>query len=89
MSRYIDADAIEKEGWHMQRRKQEDYHTMVLETKKPSEFPTADVVEVVRCKDCFYRRIANDGMTHYYWCDTIQNSVNDDDYCSYGERKSE
>lgn len=36
--------------------------------------PTADVVEVVRCKDCVYRPCLI--MPHSY----------DFDYCSYGER---
>lgn len=42
----------------------------------------ADVVEVVRCKDCIY----NDSG----WCGSQEygtRHVEDNDYCSYGERK--
>ena len=44
-----------------------------------NEQPTADVVEVVRCKDCEY----------YPFCfRTIRTGGNrPDDYCSYGKRK--
>lgn len=44
--------------------------------------PSADVVEVVRCKDCIHYD------EHSRWqCDKFGQSVNTDDYCSYGERK--
>ena len=49
------------------------------------EMPTADVVEVVRCKDCkYYRKM-------YKLCscrsDKFNVYLNDNDFCSYGERK--
>lgn len=56
------------------------------------ELQTADVAEVVRCKDCaFYRGIIED-CCHVYtervYCPT--NFVQaDDDYCSWGVRKVE
>jgi len=46
--------------------------------------PSADVVEVVRCKDCIHYD------EHTRWqCDKFGQSVNADDYCSYGERKEQ
>ena len=51
------------------------------------ELPTADVVEVVRCKDCHMSFISKDGKLI---CDLLYPSlswVNKDDFCSYGERK--
>lgn len=42
-----------------------------------SEMDSADVVEVVRCKDCVYRP-----------CEMMPYSY-DFDFCSYGERKDE
>ena len=49
--------------------------------------PAADVVEVVRCKDCKYWQDNNDGYPHQEcrWgnCET----PDPDDYCSYGELK--
>lgn len=46
--------------------------------------PSADVVEVVRCKDCKY----NPKSLGWVTCPmTGANTRKDDDYCSYGERK--
>ena len=64
--------------------------------------PTVDAVEVVRCKDCIYyetKRLCMPGggldKTYecgycYYWkyeTGESPNSVEPDDFCSYGERK--
>lgn len=54
--------------------------------------PTADVVEVVRCKDCKHWCIqeGNDVNQSYFcsrdkmWCMPTRKA---DDFCSYGERK--
>lgn len=49
------------------------------------DVPTADVVEVVRCKDCKHfllHRMACINPFHNGWC-----TIND--YCSYGERRCE
>lgn len=45
--------------------------------------PPADVVEVVRCKDCKWRNKAGCAL------EIVDDSdkPSDDDYCSYGERK--
>lgn len=46
--------------------------------------PSADVVEVVRCKDC--RLSEHDiGITEY-WCCYWDNKTLENGYCSYGER---
>ena len=46
--------------------------------------PSADVVKVVRCKDCIHYD------EHNRWqCDRFGQSVNADDYCSYGEREDD
>ena len=49
--------------------------------------PTADVVEVVRCKDCRYWQDNNGGYPHpeCRWID--DETPNADDYCSFGERE--
>lgn len=52
------------------------------------ELPTADVVEVVRCKDCnkgFKRN--EESRLNIYYCDKWKNIMRDCDFCSYGERK--
>ena len=48
--------------------------------------PAADVVEVVRCKDCIKRKTPDCSM--YYEADGEQYSWEvDDDFCSQGERR--
>lgn len=46
MRKYIDADKLEKDGWSMQRIRQASPTEMVYETKKPTDFPAADVEKV-------------------------------------------
>lgn len=54
-----------------------------------NEQPAADVVEVVRCKDCMhFCEII--GVTSY--CSNrygLNGKIHCDDFCSYGERKNE
>ena len=60
--------------------------------------PSADVVEVVRCKNCKHyneydngEQIIGEEEVHDGWCmrwSGIEN-VNRHDYCSYGEREEE
>jgi hypothetical protein len=48
--------------------------------------PTADVVEVVRCKDCKLRD--TEGCPFMYWyCGILLGCTADNNYCNYGERK--
>ena len=50
--------------------------------------PTADVVEVVRCKDC--KRRYSDMCAMWIDCDCCgahADWCNDNDYCSWGERR--
>ena len=57
--------------------------------KMVTNAPTVDAIEVVRCKDCIH-----DNMTTCPLC-WIENHTmefinhNSDDFCSYGERRSE
>ena len=44
---------------------------------------SAPSIDIVRCKDCKYKdEIVN-------WCYKNDRSVNPDDYCSYGERRTD
>lgn len=63
------------------------YAQMITDIK---QFPTADVVEVVRCKDCAYYRdetscCLNPHCVVYYY----GHRVREDHYCSYGERRKD
>ena len=53
--------------------------------------PSADVEEVVHCKDCKHRKeIKNQVGSHYFECShCAMMGKHDDDYCSYGERKND
>lgn len=62
-----------------------------------SQRRAADVVEVVRCKDCEYCHISIDPKTNisvqvcgYVGYNPVQSSqVTDNDFCSHGERKEQ
>jgi hypothetical protein len=59
--------------------------TLVRFTEKQ---PTVDAVEVVRCKDCQFSKYFEESGTRK--CRTqggLFRTVQDDDFCSYGERR--
>lgn len=67
----------------------EDYeHATLVDIKEPLK------VLVVRCKDCLYKQLMDEGDTKYYYCALEDRpnrnwSVDDMDYCSWGERSEE
>ena len=74
---YIDADKYKKDLIHLG-------FLPALVTRVLDKQPTADVVEVVRCKDCKY--CLTDDYTMYCERATGLDQILPDDYCSYGER---
>lgn len=58
---------------------------MALEIDK---IPAADAVRVVRCKNCEYGKDAKVNKKGYRICPASHMEITDDDFCSYGERKS-
>lgn len=72
MKRYIDADKLQKEFKELHGGKR----SLLIDTEQ-----TADVVEVVRCKDCIYWRDTDHTCKHSFTSPRCAN-----DYCSYGER---
>ena len=90
MSRYIDADALIKKVFPYDVADPKCYSInakAVYEEIRRS--PTADVVEVVRCKDCRYSFIGRDNRLN---CDILYptlSGVYNEGYCSYGERRDE
>jgi hypothetical protein len=46
--------------------------------------PAADVVEIVRCKDCVHYQ---NGACNHFGYYIYAPDVDEDDFCSYGERK--
>ena len=86
MSRYIDADAL-KQKWLFRGKDGKPYRDEI------DAMPTADVREVVRCKDCKYMCHYTDGhlecrlLFELKPIPTTYCTMNADDFCSYGERR--
>ena len=78
--RMIDADALMDEA-------NSDGAYGYVDAKQISEAPTIDAVPVVRCRECKYR-FKNNGHGKS-GCPIIDANIwmDDDDFCSYGERK--
>lgn len=49
--------------------------------------PTADVVEIVRYKDCIHHK--NAPRTMYVWCENVDGLLPEDWFCADGERKED
>lgn len=75
---------LKKNGWNIHRIRRASATEMIYETKKPTDFPAADVVEVCRCEHCFKSIPHLNGR----WCKVYQTMMQNSDYCSYGERKT-
>lgn len=86
MKEYIEREAAiqalgdEPEMWYerdpveIQEQNDWNYYKHCIEA-----VPAADVVEVVRCKNCFYYKPFSE-------CNNTGSTVKPDDYCSYGAR---
>lgn len=108
MSRYIDADKLIEEikerikaaiEWgksaeteEIKIRAEQSIATFCEASLTAKKLSTADVVEVVRCKDCkHYKTNIPCVGGHYNGCIEWLNEgcaaeVNEDDFCSYGEK---
>ena len=51
--------------------------------------PTVDAVEVVRCKDCKFGVYEKGRGIYHTRCEILEFLFQDDDFCSYGERKED
>ena len=78
--RLIDADTLMDEA-------NSDRSYGYVDAKQISEAPTVDAVPVVRCRECKYR-FKNNGHDKS-GCPIIDANIwmDDDDFCSHGERK--
>lgn len=88
MERYIDADELIKKIFPYDVVDKKRYAINAEAVYKAIQIVTAaDVVKVVRCKDCKHRVSLSKMCAHpkaIGW-DAIE--PEDDDFCSYGERK--
>lgn len=81
MSRYIDAEVMEQ---RVREAMVNSPHMIPPLIKFIRSIPTADVMEVLRCKDCkFFCRESR------CYCGEFGGIVTEDDFCSRGERKDE
>lgn len=88
MPRYIDVNKIKFSGESFNDA-DGDVLVYLSDVRKAIEqTPTADVVEVVRCKDCKENPgyIRQKGMV---WCRKFKEDVPKNNFCSYGERKEQ
>lgn len=77
MSRYIERDKLISNLKDLPEQERIEYMGIYDYIRSQ---PTADVVEVVRCKDCTEWDKDEYECSHWY-------GFREDDYCSYGERK--
>ena len=92
MSRYIDADKLLEKvhALELPHPYGGEYHIDIIHAYDVRNAPTADVVEVVRCKDCKHWG----GTTYGFVCRKFSGidtkiCMGADHYCSYGEGREE
>lgn len=87
MARYIDSETMIKrlEKWNTSDDKDKALYNFAL--NRITEQQIADVVEVIRCKNCIYRWF-NGVNLHTCVRDTANGEpiVNLEDFCSYGKK---
>lgn len=80
MSRYVDIENVKLKGISVFDQNLEVLIPLSDVRKSLQMTPTADVVEVVRCKDCKYYRDGHCGVLGF--CEP-------DEFCSRGERRKD
>ena len=92
MSRYIDVDALEIGRANPDVFIREEYASgWNLAIEIIENAPTADVVEVVRCKDCFfYQKDKELAKANYLdpekYCALLICEIDKNGFCSYGKK---
>lgn len=87
MSRYIDADALKK------RYTEVDFRTGqtegVIRWLVEANIDNAPHIDIVRCKECKHFEKNDSILRGEWWCDFWADTIEDDGYCSYGERSKQ
>ena len=90
MARYIDAEEVLEAMNEVEERLENCMCIPSYATAKQlvREFPTADVVEVVRCKDCMYSKESDEifGIVDYKCSKLNTTCLSANDFCSYGKK---
>lgn len=85
MAEYIEREAAyEKCGWYNTANGKS---VCAVRKDELAAIHAADVVEVVRCRDCKHENVHHAISDKCTWCDYWGIDPDFDDFCSYGERK--
>ena len=90
MARYIDADKLLNPDNIIVMQDETGSLHFAVKVETILNAPTADVVEVVRCKNCKHKVRTSDGEYNPedIVCDYhMSDGFDENDYCSYGERR--
>ena len=90
MPKYIDREALLAE-FEWLKSVEDPYQRDRTEDaiQRIKNAPVADVVPVVRCKNCKYFVSAMVNANGFLICDISDMEIAPDDFCSYGERREE
>lgn len=90
MKKYVDAEELLKHKRKMRGFDLcEEFWDEAVLCEDIYNAPAADVVEVVRCKNCKLRDMEGCPMMYYDIYGDLMGQTNDDDFCSYGEREEQ
>jgi hypothetical protein len=91
MAEYIEREALENRIRLLPRLAPYNSVSYSSVQKAILDAPTADVVEVVRCKDCKHYKLRNVASTYKpskpCCLRSAASKVSENDFCSFGERK--
>lgn len=82
--RLVDVNPLMKDGWHLVKTGKSN---VFIASMSLADVQTVDAVHVVRCRECLYYE---KGKSYEPYCNHPTHGIpysNDDDFCSYGERK--
>ena len=81
----MDKEYIEREALKRTLIDKKGFYPAIVKDAIESA-PAADVVEVVRCKDCYLRN--TEACPFCFWdCGELMGYTEDNDFCSYGKKK--
>lgn len=96
MADYISREALLEKAWDVDTGCE---YVQVVDVGDILEAPAADVVEVVRCRDCEYSTLPSELTQRYGKPGTLtchnryapcnRRNVGENDFCSYGKRREE
>ena len=90
MSRYIDADELIADLEEWKQNPNNDDSSMDLVNHFQGIVRTEPTIDIVRCKECRWYDSGQNESDSWNYCTRHFGhyiDTNDDDYCSYGERK--